>query len=484
MSGPLRRGWQLVWATLAVVLLGVWALAGSSLGGFGARVVNPGNNAAAATTAFTHRYGSTSCHLDGPGTADCPGSFLPSQVPVTGTSSSTDALRNDGTATATSLHQQVRAEGCGPAALRNLLAPADPMLVRYGTTFGPNGRRGPGNATPMPGAGAITLDGSTGYTASVSAQTLNGSGLLDLGTKYGVGIWFATTSTAGGPLFGFGASPTNGSGTADRILYMNKTGHLGFGYNTGGSATGLSSTAYNDGNWHFAYVTMTVTGLIVPVAITVAITVDGTPATSTSALLTGLNSYSGYWHLGWSPLSSESYGSGLSNYFAGSLSNFVVFNTSPAPTSPTNTQDVDESAFTAWAAPATEQWPLNDDGTTTTYAGPYPIGGSPCAMVDLDWEFSTPTACAWSPPSTTQPCTAPPASSIADLVTAGWQSVAAPGPGATQSATLTVTRDVTYNTYISGLHLYLPLSVRIFTQPAGAWVATFTWTDPTVMIMA
>src|SRR6202035_489660 len=130
----------------------------------------------------------------------------------------------------------------------------NPMLPRYATSFATSGG-------PMDGAGYATFDGATAYASDVVSQT-QPAPALDLDETYGLGIWFKTTSTAGGPLFGFGSDPTDVAGTNDRILYMNQAGQLGFVVNTTPAETGLSAASFNDGAWHFAYVTLTQISLI------------------------------------------------------------------------------------------------------------------------------------------------------------------------------------------------------------------------------
>jgi hypothetical protein len=207
----------------------------------------------------------------------------------------------------------------------------------------------------------------------------------------------------------------------------------------------------------------------------VTLYVDGTQQATTPLLstLAGYTAYAGYWHLGWAPPLS-----GVSNYFTGSVSNFVVFNTSPAPAAPTSAQRASQSAFTTWATAATERWLLNDSGTGT-FGGPYPVitTTDPCTMVNVSWGFTNPTSCGWSPNSLTAACSDPPAASLSAFSTAPAQTIASPSPGATQTSTEMLSRGSTYNTgFLPGLRLYAPLSFRAST---GGWVNTFTWTDAT-----
>ena len=54
--------------------------------------------------------------------------------------------------------------------------------------------------------------------------------------------------------------------------------------------------------------------------------------------------------------------------------------------------------------------------------------------------------------------------------------VARPSTGASQTSTITTSRGGTYNTDISGLHLYAPISHNVQTTPTpSSWQQTFTW---------
>jgi hypothetical protein len=443
----------------------VWSDTSGALGGFSVSTTNSANTAGSGSLSYTHTYQATSCtSVAGQSTTPpCTGSIAPTTATLASpaTVSATDSITNNGTIPASSLTQQVRAASCGVVKLDNGKNSGNPMLPRYGTTFSPT-------SIPMTGSGAITFDGQNpgGYAAGVVSQA-QPNPAISLGATYGLGIWFKTAGTAGGPLFGIGTSSTNATGGNDRILYMNTNGTLSFIQNTG-VATTTTTTSYNDGTWHFAYVTMSaVSILFLGLMSTTTIYVDGATAGSGGGLLVGYSSDTGYWHVGWSPVS------GVSPYFAGSLSNFVVFNNSGAPDAPTTAQRASQSAFNGWASSATEQWILNDSGTTT-YSGTLPDGtsaSSPCTKVDVTWSFT-------NPPSSF-------ASSLATLAS-GWQNIASLAPGATETGTVSASRGTAYlaTNYLPGLHLYAPLSFRVQTNPASLWSVTFTWPDAAAAFIA
>ncbi len=454
-----------------VSLAVLWLFAVPSQGAFTGNVDNAANVAGTGLVSFTHAYQSTTCSLASTQAAsiDCAGSINSTlATPATGSVSGADAITNEGNIPASNLSQQVEMSSCGPVELANTTDAANPMLPRYATSFAPTGG-------PMGGAGYITFDGDSAYASDVVSQS-QPAPEVNLNETYGLGVWFKTTSTEGGPLFGFGSNPTDVAGTNDRILYMNGSGQLGFVINTTPSVTGLSTASFNDGAWHFAYVTLSqisIGGLGVDSTITLY--VDGVEVATGGGLTVGLSSYAGYWHVGWSPISTTTYGTGLSNFFAGSLSNFVVLNTEPAPTGTTLGAPTTQSAFdAAISSSVTEHWIFNDTGTTT-FAGPFPViaDTSPCSMVDIEWGFTSPTSCAIAPNSFDNACTS--SVPLSDFASDGWVTVAAPGPGETQTSTLTTSRDPTYNAYVSGLRLYAPLVVRDQTLLDNVWSVTFTW---------
>lgn len=463
-----------------VSLTVLWIVTVPSQGGFTGAVENASNVAGTGVVSFTHAYQSTTCSLASTqaSSIDCAGSINPTTpTSLTGDVSSTDLITNDSDIPAASLSQQVEMSSCGTVQLANVTDAPNPMLPRYATSFATSGG-------PMDGAGYATFDGATAYASDVVSQT-QPAPALDLDETYGLGIWFKTTSTAGGPLFGFGSDPTDVAGTNDRILYMNQAGQLGFVVNTTPAETGLSAASFNDGAWHFAYVTLTQISLIgLGIRSTVTLYVDGVQVATGGGLTIGLSSYAGYWHVGWSPISQQTYGAGLSDYFSGSLSNFVVLNTNPAPSGTTIGMPATQSAFdSAITSSVTEHWIFNDTGTTT-FAGTYPViaNTSPCSMVDIEWGFSTPTSCAVAPGSSSDACTS--STSLSAFVGDGWVTIAAPGPGETQTSTLSASRDPTYNSYVSGLQLYAPLVVRDQTLVGDLWSVTFAWQTSSAAFIA
>jgi hypothetical protein len=422
----------------------VWACTAPALAAWTTGVVgNSANDARASTLAFT-LTGSAGACAQGVGTTTtlaapkaCPGSLV-----------GAGSVTNVGSAPPGQLSATVRGESCGTVQLADRLAPSAPMLPRRATSFRQSGPYGAGSA--------ITLGGSA-YAASVQAQT---STSVNNG-RYGYGIWFRATAGQGGTLFSFDASPVDSAtaGGDDRTLSLGADGRLTFtvlrGLGLLQPAPATTTASYADGAWHFAYVTMAVSGL----TLTNTVYIDGQQAARQQALNVALIQYvttTGYWHVGWGATSTPA-------YFTGSLSNFVVFAGGAAPTVPA-TNPATQAAMNTFATGATDHWVLDDTGLTT-WTGAQPVIGttSPCDLTLLTWSFAGPAATALT-------------SVRASTAAAGsaYAVTALPGPGATQTSTLTVARAGGAADYVSGLRLLVPLTYRVVAGATGsAWTQTF-----------
>jgi trimeric autotransporter adhesin len=179
-----------------------------------------------------------------------------------------------------------------------------------------------GNVNSGTYAGGFTLGVPSTVTGTGSAVTFNGTtGTLATSTQavapsvYSEEVWFKTTSTSGGKLIGFGSSRSGSSTTHDRNLYMLGNGKLVFGTKTGTTINlATSSSAYNDGQWHYAAATQGPGGM--------TLYVDGAGvATNSSTTATNFN---GYWRVGGDSLS----GWGANNsFFKGTLDEAAVYPT-------------------------------------------------------------------------------------------------------------------------------------------------------------
>ncbi|WP_210480704.1 LamG-like jellyroll fold domain-containing protein [Naasia sp. SYSU D00948] len=104
-----------------------------------------------------------------------------------------------------------------------------------------------------------------------------------------VEAWIKTTTTTGGKIVGFGSSSTGSSSTTGRHLYMDTTGRVHFGVNSGGQRVVSSPAALNDGSWHHLVGQLGPSGL--------ELFVDGTRVASNAGVTTA-QIYSGYWRIG------------------------------------------------------------------------------------------------------------------------------------------------------------------------------------------
>ena len=455
-DGVPRHHWRAL-LSVAAVALGLLAVStDATRSAWVTGVVGGTSTVRSGELAFSHAYQATSCSAARRvgGSQTCAGRLAPALGATAAGVASVDTITNHGTLGADDLKAEVRAASCGPVKLDNRVAAANPLLPRHGTTFSTSGG-------PMTGSGFVSLDGGAGGAPGGYATSAGSSSLpvLAVGTTSGVGVWFKAAPGTTGPLFSFGASPANGTGSADRALYLDATGKLRFTWNLAGSTATSSGSGFADNAWHFAYVTLGGTLGLLP---RIQLWVDGTQqADTTGPLLSVLNSYLGYWHLGWAPTSVT----GLSTAYATvSLSNFVVLNSASAPNGTTLGKPTTQAAFNSATAGATDHWLLADPGTTT-FSGVLPATmTAPCTRVNIGWAFTGPAA---------TPANDVPLSTFADGT---WHQVGAPAPGASQVAALTIKRGAGYSTDLSGLRLYTPLSYRAQSRPLdSAWTQTFTW---------
>jgi len=166
-----------------------------------------------------------------------------------------------------------------------------------------NGTYQPGVVRGLPGP----LSGEVNrglYVTGTNAYVAGGTQLTNPNV-FTLEVWFATTSTTGGKLVGFGNAQTGQSSQYDRHLYLNDSGQLLFGVYPGTVRTVQSPAAYNNGAWHHAVATLSPAGM--------ALYVDGALVASRTDTTTGEN-FSGYFRVGWDNLTS----------WTGPVSNFAL----------------------------------------------------------------------------------------------------------------------------------------------------------------
>ncbi|HET9657908.1 MAG TPA: LamG-like jellyroll fold domain-containing protein [Kineosporiaceae bacterium] len=129
--------------------------------------------------------------------------------------------------------------------------------------------------------------------------------------------WFATTTTTGGKILGFGNSATGVSGNYDRHLYLTDAGNLVFGIYDGTVQTVVSPKTYNDGAWHHVAATLSPAGI--------QLYVDGALVGSkASAVLAQL--FNGYWRVGGDNLSGWT-SAPSTHRFAGAIDEVAIYPT-------------------------------------------------------------------------------------------------------------------------------------------------------------
>ncbi|RWZ50892.1 PKD domain-containing protein [Labedella phragmitis] len=178
----------------------------------------------------------------------------------------------------------------------------------------------PGTYTGLVEKGATGAVGGTSDTAARFAPTEEWWGWNEAGvasnvafsnpTTYAVEAWFKTTTTRGGKIIGFGASPTGGSGGYDRHVYMENDGRLTFGTWTGQTNTITTNTALNDGKWHHVVAQQSSAGMNMFID---GVSVGTNPQTSAQ-------DYTGYWRIG-----GDTTWGGTAPYFTGTIDEVAVY---------------------------------------------------------------------------------------------------------------------------------------------------------------
>lgn len=135
--------------------------------------------------------------------------------------------------------------------------------------------------------GIVTGDGAARFNGSQDASVATAQSLTPTGTM-SAEVWFKTTTTSGGKIFGFENSPTGYGNNYDKHLYMTNDGRLVWGSWIGSAAIVTSPGSYNDGVWHQAVTTLDGSGR--------KLYVDGQVVAQSSE--TGGETGDGYWRVG------------------------------------------------------------------------------------------------------------------------------------------------------------------------------------------
>jgi len=179
------------------------------------------------------------------------------------------------------------------------------------------------SAADLSGNGDLGTFSTTGVTyqtaspvesATGTGITLSGGDVISTQAEQAPGVyseelWFKTTSTGGGVL----ATYEGADYAQDRVVYMTSAGQLEFGVWTGVTNAIESSSAYNDGKWHFVVATQGSDGM--------HLYVDGKLVASGAT--TTAQSYVGYWQLG--GITNTGWPNRTAGAFSGSISDAALF---------------------------------------------------------------------------------------------------------------------------------------------------------------
>ncbi|MCC9067015.1 PKD domain-containing protein [Arthrobacter cryoconiti] len=225
------------------------------------------------------------------------------------------------------------------------------------------------------GPGAISGDNSPASTFNGTNKGIIGtSNALTVGSSFSTEVWFNTTTNKGGKIVGFGSSANSASSSYDRHVYMLNNGKVTFGTYPGTVKTLTSTAAFNDGQWHHLVAEQGSDGM--------KLFVDGNLVGSDPQTTTA-QSYQGYWRLGGDNLNGWP-NQPSSDYFAGSLDNFAVYDTALTPSQVASHyalgtgQGVPTASFTASVVPGTLG--IAFDATAST-----PSAGQ--TIASYEWDF-------------------------------------------------------------------------------------------------
>ncbi|WP_341940530.1 PKD domain-containing protein [Microbacterium sp. LWH10-1.2] len=239
-----------------------------------------------------------------------------------------------------------------------------------------------GAALPF-GTGVTTTTAGAVAGTTPAASVFNGttSGRVSSATpakgddNFSAEVWFKTTTTKGGKLFGYGSSQTGTSSSSDRNLYMQNNGRLRFGVYPGSERGTLASTAaYNDGKWHHVVVSMGLKGTV--------LYVDGKVAAQDEAITAAQKNYSGYWRLGWDGSLASWPTPPTSAAFAGSLDEFAAYPTTLSAAQVTQHY----AAGMGFKAPQAS-WTTTTAGPEMTFSGEATFVDAGQKIVNAAWDF-------------------------------------------------------------------------------------------------
>lgn len=150
----------------------------------------------------------------------------------------------------------------------------------------------------------LDLDGTDDFI-STTKQYSNPS-------SFTISMWFKTSTTAGGKLFGFGNAQVSASTNYDRHIYMDNSGRIHFGVYNGSHVLLTTTSSYNDGQWHHVTAQLFTGGM----KLYMDGVLVGSNTTSTA------QSYSGYWRIGYDNLTT--WPNSVSSSFGGEIDQITI----------------------------------------------------------------------------------------------------------------------------------------------------------------
>lgn len=181
---------------------------------------------------------------------------------------------------------------------------------------------------------SVTPTGSSGCTRDSPAAAVHFDGLLTcLNTPsaasqtspntFSLEAWFSTTATGSGKIIGFSSAHGVLGLQYDRHLYVDPSGRLVFGANSGSAQIAASppGKSYADGVWHHVVATLSQAGMM--------LYADGRLVASNSAVTSG-QAYTGYWEIGCGSLTGWPAADGSAyllppSYFTGNIQYAAVY---------------------------------------------------------------------------------------------------------------------------------------------------------------
>jgi hypothetical protein len=219
-------------------------------------------------------------------------------------------------------------ETAGPTATNSgtLGSAANATYSATGSTYATT----PGPRCALNQEAAVSLDGASG--------AITAGNLVTNPQTFTIQLWFATNTTSGGKLIGFGNVTAGASTDYDRHLYMLNTGQLTFGIWNGAAQVITSTASFNDGLWHLATATFSTAGGM-------TLYVDGVQVGRNATAMTPQN-YNGYWRIGYDNLNGWP-SPPTSYFFNGAVAHAAVF-----PTALSATEAADQYGAGPWTCAA------------------------------------------------------------------------------------------------------------------------------------